>query len=62
MQIPELRADICIPDYCCILDDSSENTDGTVLTNAWFGPQGTISPLHHDPYHNLFAQVSYLIL
>ncbi|EDV28047.1 uncharacterized protein TRIADDRAFT_21598 [Trichoplax adhaerens] len=56
-QIPELRTDICVPDYCCIIDDNNDDVDATVLTNAWFGPQGTISPLHHDPYHNLFAQV-----
>lgn len=62
-QIPRLREDIVTPDYCYIQpNDSSDNDSDTehepnIITNAWFGPQGTVSPLHHDPHHNLFAQV-----
>ena len=39
---------------------SSKRTAGgadAVLVNAWLGPSTTVSPLHHDPYHNLLAQV-----
>eukprot|EP00117_Sycon_ciliatum_P015165 scpid59953/ scgid15126/ Lysine-specific demethylase 8; JmjC domain-containing protein 5; Jumonji domain-containing protein 5 len=52
-QLPELRSDICVPDYCCL----SESDDTEPVVNAWIGPCGTVSPLHHDPYHNVFAQV-----
>ncbi|XP_021894077.1 lysine-specific demethylase JMJ30 [Carica papaya] len=50
-QIRELKEDICTPDYCF--------TGGGELRplNAWFGPAGTVTPLHHDPHHNILAQV-----
>jgi len=56
-QIPELSNDIIIPDYCAILNDDIDNDHSDVITNAWFGPIGTVSPLHHDPYYNILAQI-----
>ncbi|KAH7093301.1 hypothetical protein FB567DRAFT_557281 [Paraphoma chrysanthemicola] len=64
-QIPSLRADISIPDYCyCDPAPSPRLTHIKAtskledpLLNAWFGPAGTVSPLHTDPYHNILAQV-----
>ena len=66
-QIPDLRKDIAVPDFCYTNPPSPEL--GTPLSakeikkledpllNAWFGPAGTISPLHTDPYHNILCQV-----
>ncbi|XP_055535418.1 lysine-specific demethylase 8 isoform X2 [Wyeomyia smithii] len=49
-QIPELRADIFVPDYI-------GRTDVNPRIKAWLGPKGTVSPLHTDPCHNLLCQV-----
>lgn len=61
-QIPELRNDILIPDYCYTtpppppaIVPPAQLEDP--LVNAWFGPSGTISPLHTDPYSNILTQV-----
>ncbi|EAW07279.1 putative JmjC domain protein [Aspergillus clavatus NRRL 1] len=108
-QIPALRKDICIPDYCYIeppgpepgtpvyvkkqrereeklaamnahsapaigheaqTEGKANNERGTLgdedsllgvpsdpIINTWIGPSWTISPLHHDPYHNILVQV-----
>ncbi|XP_048543124.1 lysine-specific demethylase JMJ30-like [Triticum urartu] len=50
-QIKELREDIVVPEYCYAGGGKLQSL------NAWFGPHGTVTPLHHDPHHNLFAQV-----
>ncbi|KAL8297010.1 hypothetical protein RB597_006219 [Gaeumannomyces tritici] len=70
-QLPRLRDDIRIPDYCytsppppppSLLHGPEAGRpppaelDEPVL-NAWLGPPGTITPLHTDPYHNVLAQV-----
>lgn len=50
-QIKELSEDIIVPEYCYAGGGELQSL------NAWFGPQGTVTPLHHDPHHNILAQV-----
>ena len=55
-QIPELSRDILEPDYC-IFSDEDDSALPLVRKNFWFGPAGTVSPLHYDRYHNILCQV-----
>jgi len=55
-QVPRLRQDIIVPDYCA-LSACSDDDESEVDINAWFGPSGTVSPLHRDEKRNLLAQV-----
>ncbi|KAK5660399.1 hypothetical protein OQA88_12942 [Cercophora sp. LCS_1] len=62
--IPSLHNDIITPDYCYTsppkhpTDPSQDQPElDAPQLNAWFGPPGTITPLHTDPYHNLLVQV-----
>ncbi|XP_051188420.1 lysine-specific demethylase JMJ30 isoform X1 [Lolium perenne] len=50
-QIKELHEDIMVPDYCYAGGGELQSL------NAWFGPHGTVTPLHYDPHHNILAQV-----
>ena len=38
-------------------DDRNSEEASEAKANIWFGPAWTISPLHHDPYHNILCQV-----
>ncbi|KAI6210022.1 JmjC domain-containing protein [Aphelenchoides besseyi] len=57
-QIPSLRQEILIPDYCALATTSieAENMEPELI-NCFIGPATTVSPLHSDPRHNFFCQV-----
>ncbi|CAN8102131.1 unnamed protein product [Discula destructiva] len=64
LQLPQLRDDILLPDLCYTAppphptDPAQDQPElDEPMLNAWFGPPGTITPLHTDPYHNLLVQV-----
>lgn len=58
--IPILRKDFSLPDLTAASltqDDEEEDNNSFCEINAWFGPEGTVSPLHFDDRDNLFVQV-----
>lgn len=62
-QVPALRNDILVPDLCWASAPSRHPLTGAARPklplpelNAWFGPAGTITPLHTDGYNNLLCQ------
>lgn len=56
-QATQLLDDIVIPEYCYALPGNSAAGSVSIIVNAWIGPEGTVSPLHNDPYHNIFVQI-----
>lgn len=49
-QITDLYCDIDVPEFCALGESNYE-------INCWFGPAGTVSPLHFDDRDNFFVQI-----
>lgn len=49
-QIPQLRKDFSIPDFCAIGREEP-------VIKSWIGPANTISTMHTDDKHNILCQV-----
>lgn len=66
-QIPQFGEEVWTPDLCYASPPettpiSRADLEPVALVdepqrNAWLGPKGTRTPLHTDPYHNIFCQV-----
>ncbi|ATY63927.1 jumonji domain containing 5 [Cordyceps militaris] len=63
-QIPALRNDILVPDFCWatvpghpLNEDKVRPKLEVPALNVWFGSAGTTTPLHTDSYTNLLCQV-----
>ena len=65
-QFPALEADLVVPDivYSCPSAPAyheqyrpPRDDEGmeTTIINAWFGPAGTLTPVHFDPYYNAYG-------
>merc|ERR1712139_634978 len=50
-QIPSLDADVLTPDIALC------GPEGHLLRQVFFGPRGTVTPLHYDPYENALCQL-----
>eukprot|EP00933_Yihiella_yeosuensis_P031754 TRINITY_DN25368_c0_g1_i1.p1 TRINITY_DN25368_c0_g1~~TRINITY_DN25368_c0_g1_i1.p1 ORF type:complete len:560 (+),score=92.36 TRINITY_DN25368_c0_g1_i1:109-1680(+) len=50
-QIPSLGIDAPTPDLALC------GPEGSLLRQLFFGPRGTVTPVHYDPYENIFCQV-----
>ena len=50
-QVEALAADVAPPPQTCT------GRGRLVAANAWLGPKHTVTPLHHDPNHNMLCQV-----
>eukprot|EP01083_Nonionella_stella_P101787 288911_1 len=53
-QIQCFDSDFGLPDFVHV---GKEDFDSNGAVNCWFGPQGTITPIHHDPKHNILTQI-----
>jgi hypothetical protein len=66
-QFAQLESDIIVPDivYSCPPAPSyfstyrapvDESGMETTINNAWIGPKGTTTPVHFDPYYNVYGE------